>query len=85
MAELNHVDILLFASLAEVAGTDRLAWDAPEGSSVQDVIDWCVQAHPPLARWQTSIATAINETYVNRDHPVHQGDTLALIPPVSGG
>ena len=31
------------------------------------------------------MATAINEAYVNRDHPVKRGDTLALIPPVSGG
>ena len=85
MAQLNHVDILLFASLAEAAGTDRLAWEAPDGASVQDVIQWCVQAHPQLAGWETSMATAINEAYVNRDHPVKRGDTLALIPPVSGG
>ena len=53
--------------------------------SVQDVIDWCIQVHPPLARWETSLATALNEVYVTRDHAVRHGDTLALIPPVSGG
>ena len=85
MAELTRVDILFFAALAEAAGTDRLSWEGQDDASVQDVIDWCIQMHPRLARWETSLATALNEVYVTRDHAVRQGDTLAFIPPVSGG
>ena len=85
MAELIRIDILFFAALAEATGTDRLSWEGQDDASVQDVIDWCIQMHPPLARWETSLATALNEVYVTRDHAVRHGDTLALIPPVSGG
>ena len=85
MAEVTRVDILFFAALAEAVGNDRLSWEGPGDSSVQDVIDWCIQEHPPLAQWNSSMAAAINEVYVNRDQVVQQGDTLALIPPVSGG
>ena len=85
MAELTRIDILFFAALAEAAGTDRLSWEGQDDASVQDVIDWCIQVHPPLARWETALATALNEVYVTRDHAVRHGDTLALIPPVSGG
>jgi len=28
---------------------------------------------------------AVNRLYVDKDHPLHDNDELALIPPVSGG
>lgn len=54
-------------------------------------------AHTPAARvepcssalavadiWD-SIAVAVNRDYVNRAHPLSDGDEIALLPPVSGG
>jgi molybdopterin converting factor small subunit len=32
-----------------------------------------------------SLMYAVNAEYVDQDHPLRDGDELALIPPVSGG
>lgn len=54
-------------------------------------------AHSPAARVEpcppavfvadiwSSIAVAVNREYVDRSHPLADGDELALLPPVSGG
>jgi sulfur-carrier protein len=31
------------------------------------------------------VKVAVNQDYVGRDHPVRQGDEVALFPPVTGG
>lgn len=39
--------------------------------------------HPRLSI--TGVRIAVNEEFVELSHPLADGDTLALIPPVSGG
>ena len=34
---------------------------------------------------RSSIVVAVNEAYCKEDHALSDGDTIALIPPVSGG
>ena len=31
------------------------------------------------------IRVAVNQDYVGPDHPIHEGDEVALFPPVTGG
>ena len=38
----------------------------------------------PTIQW-SSVAIAINKQYAQDQDPLHQGDEIALIPPVSGG
>jgi len=33
----------------------------------------------------TVIRVAVNQDYVGRDHPIREGDEVALFPPVTGG
>jgi sulfur-carrier protein len=32
-----------------------------------------------------TVRVAVNQEYVGQDHPVHDGDEVALFPPVTGG
>ncbi|MBI4498216.1 MAG: MoaD/ThiS family protein [Chloroflexi bacterium] len=41
--------------------------------------------YPSLARYGPHLMLAVNAEYVRPDHPLHDGDEVALIPPVSGG
>lgn len=73
----------LFASLREIAGTDRLDVDA---SSVGDALDEAVRRFGD--RFESSLATAqvwVNGDQADRATPVGVADEIALIPPVSGG
>jgi molybdopterin synthase catalytic subunit/molybdopterin converting factor small subunit len=74
------VDVRLFAGLRERAGTGRCALEVDEGAPVGRVWDLLgLGERPP------GIAYAVNRAYVEPDHPLADGDEVALIPPVSGG
>lgn len=78
-------NVLLFAQLAESVGTDRITLDLPDGSTVADALEHLSKEHPPIAALRHVLAAAINERYCNAATAMNDGDTLALIPPVSGG
>ena len=77
--------VLLFASVAEMAGTRRLAVELADGARVGDLERELVQRYPKLEGLADKIVYALNEAYVDRDQVIRAGDTVAVIPPVSGG
>jgi molybdopterin converting factor subunit 1 len=77
--------VLLFASVAEMAGTRRLAVDLRDGARVLDLEHELVSRYPKLEGLADRIVYALNEEYVDRDQLIRPGDTVAVIPPVSGG
>ncbi len=75
-----RVQIRLFASLKERAGTDLLTLELSDGAVVADALS-------ELA-WITGdlrAVLAVNREYASESTPLHTDDELALIPPVSGG
>ncbi len=77
--------VLLFASLADAAGEDRLELELADGATAQDALDALAARHPAIAEAQSGLAIAINDAYCSPDRALADGDTLAIIPPVSGG
>jgi molybdopterin converting factor subunit 1 len=73
----------LFASYRESAGTNRLDATLATGATVQQLLNALEGRVPGLN--QTRGLVAVNHTYVQRDAVLHDGDEVALIPPVSGG
>lgn len=70
----------LFAALRERAGRDVVELELPEGARVADA----------LQRLETvtngvPVVMAVNHEYADLDAGLHEGDEVALIPPVSGG
>jgi len=56
-----------------------------ERASVRDVIAAITAQHPVLVGRLDVVAYAVNDELVDAAHEVIDGDTLALLPPVSGG
>ncbi len=77
--------VLVFARLAEALGAGELPLDLPEGATVGDALEALARAHGPVAQMRASLAVAVNERYARPAAAVRDGDTIALIPPVSGG
>lgn len=80
-----EITVLLFASIAEAAGTRRLVLAHRAGDTVKSVRERLLDTHPQLARFVPTLLYAINEEYARENEQVPAGATLALIPPVSGG
>lgn len=81
-----QIELRLFAVFRERAGRESLALELPEGATVADALA-AAKREPGLGEIleRMPVRAALNREYVDDDAPVHAGDELALIPPVSGG
>lgn len=77
------VHVRLFASYREAAGTSRMDAPLPVGARVRDLLEQLAAHMPALIRAPGMVA--VNHTYVTAETELHDGDEVALIPPVSGG
>ncbi|AEV18201.1 Molybdopterin converting factor, subunit 1 [Geobacillus thermoleovorans CCB_US3_UF5] len=75
------IRLLFFAHLGEQIGEREVMWpNVPE--TVKQLKDEVEERYGiSLGR----VMTAVNEEYVRDEAPLHAGDTVAFIPPVSGG
>ncbi|MEC1737822.1 MULTISPECIES: molybdopterin converting factor subunit 1 [Bacillus] len=76
------INILLFAGLAEKAGTSTLEIDMEQATT--DDVKAVLKEQYGLESIDTAMI-AVNESYVKENTSVSSGDTVAVIPPVSGG
>ena len=77
--------VLLFAQLAEDVGKDQLTLDVANGATVADALAALADQHEAIASMRGALEMAVNEQYCPVTTVLQDGDTVALIPPVSGG
>jgi molybdopterin converting factor subunit 1 len=75
-----QISVLLFAGLRERAGASVVELELPDGAVVGDALE-----RLRAVAQDVPVVMAINQEYAAADAPLHAGDELALIPPVSGG
>lgn len=79
------VTVRLFASLREYAGAGTLALQLGDGATVADAIARLREGALAGLPVNAPFVAAVAREYVEQDHPLAEGDELALVPPVSGG
>jgi len=77
--------VLLFAQAADAAGVRESVFDVPARTTVGTVVDELCAQYPRLNPLRSTISIAVNEVYASLDAELREGDTMAIIPPVSGG
>ncbi|AVK97656.1 molybdopterin converting factor subunit 1 [Lysinibacillus sphaericus] len=76
------INILLFAHLQEQVGESQLKVELSD-VTVAQLKEWLEKHYPQLSLQQ--IMTAVNEEFATDTTIVQSGDTIAFIPPISGG
>lgn len=80
------IHVHYYAAARELAGVSEeavtLAGDAPRRG---ELLDWIVSAHPGFARVISRMAIAVNDELSPQDDRLHDGDQVAVLPPVAGG
>lgn len=77
--------VKLFAALRDLAGSDVVTVELPDGATVGDLRRE-IGALLPLARTLlVRSAVAVNHDSAENERVLSPGDEVALIPPVSGG
>lgn len=81
-----RVTVVLYGGLKARAGVDRFEVDvAEEGCTVASVIGAVSASRPALTSALERVAYVVGDDVVTSMHPVLPGDTVELLPPVSGG
>ena len=80
-----HFQILLFATLKDLAPGGQLEVEAPANPTVAQLWDAAIARAPALAKWRSHARVAVNQSYAQDGDIVPDGAEIALIPPVSGG
>ena len=80
-----QITVLAFARAREAVGGSRLPLSLPAGSTVDACLDEIGNRHAAIAAMRPGLLLAVNEAYAHGSTPLRDGDTVALIPPVSGG
>jgi molybdopterin converting factor subunit 1 len=80
------IAVLYFAALRELLGkSEETLADVPAPLPVHAFAERLAQRHPSLGPHLGSVRFAVNEAFVDANAEIRDGDTVALIPPVSGG
>ncbi len=79
------ISLLVFAHLKPILGAESRPVSLPEGATVRQLLDCLLTEFPALSEWLPSVRVAVNCEYAAPDTVLHEGDEVALIPPVSGG
>ena len=80
-----RVNVLLFARLRELAGQSEMSCEVPAGSTIATVWQDLARQQPALEPFHRSVSCALNEDFARMTAAVEDGDTVAFLPPVSGG
>ena len=79
-------DVRLFARLRELAGRRELRASCRDGGDRRYGLGsrWSREFPEPRRRTTRAISAAVNAEYARMTRPLHDGDEVAFLPPVSG-
>ncbi len=79
-----RVTIRLFARLRDLAGAGELVREVQPESTIAGVWQVLATELPALKDSERTLSVALNADYSKMSATVHDGDEVALLPPVSG-
>ncbi len=80
-----RVRVVAFARLREILNAAETELEVRAGARADDLWTALAEAYPALEDHRASTRLACNGRLVALDHALHDGDEIALLPPVGGG
>jgi len=84
-SQTARVKVLFFGRLKEVVGQAEDTVELPDGAPIEALFSHYGVNHPELARFRASLVASRNQEFAAWTTPLHSGDEVAFLPPVSGG
>ncbi|MBI2821186.1 MAG: MoaD/ThiS family protein [Acidobacteria bacterium] len=81
-----NIEVLLFATFADIAGSRKIALDVSEPCNVLSVVRALQEKFPALRAYDfQTILVAVNQEAATPEQAIAADDEVAVFPPVSGG
>ena len=80
-----RVEVIYFAEARELAGRPGESLSLPSGSSSMDAVSFALRTHRRLNAIAEHTRVVVNGKLVRKSFKLHEGDTVALLPPSCGG
>lgn len=85
VSQTVRVKVLFFGRLKDVIGHAEESLDLSDASTIEQLFATYVARAPELAKYRSSVVASRNQEFAAWDTPLHSGDEVAFLPPVSGG
>ena len=80
-----RVRVEFYSRLKEIVDASVLVLSLPEKATVNDLFKQLQKSYPQLRDFEKSTLFGIGVDFVERNHGLQDGDTIAIMPPVQGG
>jgi molybdopterin converting factor subunit 1 len=80
-----RVKVLFFGRLKEILGRTQESVDLAVESDIESLFAQYVSHYPELKQFRSSLVASCNQEFAPWNTPLHAGDEVAFLPPVSGG
>ena len=74
-----------YSRLRELVGASNLEIALPDNATVSDLMQHLFSEYPKLRDFQNSMLFGIGVNFVEKSHPLRDGEVIAIMPPVQGG
>ena len=74
-----------YSRVKEIVGASVLELSLPTNATVNDLFEQLTENYPKLRDFEKSVLFGIGVEFVDRNQPLNEGDTIAIMPPVQGG
>ena len=79
------IKVIYFASVREVAATQRESFILPSGAGPADLRREIIKRHPGLLGVLDSARFSVNLEVTEGTVSLHEGDEVGVLPPMAGG
>ncbi len=74
-----------YSVVKEIVDASAFELSLPKNATVNDLFERLKRSYPKLRDFEKSILFGIGVEFVDRNHGLEDGDTVAIMPPVQGG
>jgi molybdopterin synthase sulfur carrier subunit len=80
-----RLKVLFFGRLKDLIGRAEDTVNSADAATIEQLFALYVAHNRELAKYRTSLVASRNQEFAAWDTPLHPGDEVAFLPPVSGG